>query len=69
MTSDSTGSERLCDGYEWRGEVPWRCTLPVGHKRDGVFLGRSCQGSHYEPNPMHPKDAADLEAAEREALT
>lgn len=34
-----------CDGYEWRGEVPWKCRLPPGHKTsEGVFLGRSCRG-------------------------
>lgn len=27
-----------CNGYEWRGDVPWKCQLPSGHQ------DRSCQG-------------------------
>jgi hypothetical protein len=35
-----------CDGYEWRGDVPWKCRLPPGHKTaEGIFLGRSCRGT------------------------
>jgi hypothetical protein len=35
-----------CDGYEWRGEIPWKCRLPPAHKtKEGVFLGRSCKGN------------------------
>ena len=38
--------KQICDGYEWRGDVPFKCQLPPGHKTaDGVFLGRSCKGS------------------------
>lgn len=38
--------QATCHGYEWRGDVPWKCRLPPGHKTpDGTFLGRPCRGT------------------------
>lgn len=48
--SGSTGSDKaVCDGYEWRGNVPWKCRLPLGHKD-------SCKGN--EPEQVFTKEEA-----------
>lgn len=40
------GPENVCDGYEWRGSVPWKCRLRLGHRG-------SCTGNQpIEGEPM-----------------
>jgi hypothetical protein len=52
MPNDPSATAATCDGYEWRGDVPWKCQLPPGHKTaDGTFLGRPCRGRSCSHGP------------------
>jgi hypothetical protein len=67
---DSATDSAACDGYEWRGDVPWKCKLPPGHKTpDGTFLGRSCWGSsEYRVLDGRDRIVLDRLLSEAEAL-